>query len=455
MSNSATLVVVLAAVNLLATTIVFYRLRQPTSFGLWLIKVYVSAVTPLLFLLGLSALVFGIISKSIPVAVLGGGSALLYLIHIALVTRASHPASGFEQAYGQDWEKHIPMKRKGTFLSRRYPIKLPGTKTPMVNRDMVFHTISSSHRQLVCDIWQPSEEIDRSGLAFIYLHGSAWTLWDKDAGTKTFFKHLTNQGHIIMDVAYRLFPETDMMGMVHDAKHAIAWMKANARAYGVDHEKIVIGGGSAGGHIALLTAYTNQHELFTPNELEHLDLSVAGVISLYGPTDLVSTYYHTCQHLVTQSELKLKKNGKSDDMPNWIQKLFGDYHRLGLDKDAEPGMLVPILGGSPDEKPHRYALFSPITYVNENCPETLLLQGEHDILVSIKAIRELYGKLKEVGVPTIMHAFPLTDHAFDIILTRISTAAHNAFYDIERFLAILAIEEKLHHKQQKPVSISP
>ena len=75
---------------------------------------------------------------------------------------------------------------------------------------------------------------------------------DKDFGTRSFFRRLASQGHVIMDVAYRLFPETDFMGMVHDAKYAIAWMKANAAVYGVNPDNIVIGGGSAGAHIALL-----------------------------------------------------------------------------------------------------------------------------------------------------------------------------------------------------------
>ena len=54
---------------------------------------------------------------------------------------------------------------------------------------------------------------------------------DKDLGTRPFFAHLASQGHVIMDVAYRLAPETDMMGMVHDVKRSIVWMKEHALAY--------------------------------------------------------------------------------------------------------------------------------------------------------------------------------------------------------------------------------
>ena len=88
------------------------------------------------------------------------------------------------------------------------------------------------------------------------LHGGAWYMLDKDFFTRPFFRHLAAQGHVVMDVAYRLYPETDMLGMVGDAKRAIAWMKAQGPAYGVNPERVVVAGGSAGGYLALLAAYT-------------------------------------------------------------------------------------------------------------------------------------------------------------------------------------------------------
>lgn len=275
-----------------------------------------------------------------------------------------------------------------------------------------------------------------SGVAFLYLHGSAWTSLDKDYGTRLFFRHLARQGHVVMDIAYRLFSETDFMGMVHDTKRAIAWMKANAASYGVHPDRIVIGGGSAGAHLALLAAYSAQNEPLMPEDVAPADVRVRGVVSLYGQSDLSATYYHTGQHLTARSALGQKKKGESGGMPAWIQKSMGeDYHRLGFDKDVEPGMLAPILGGTPDEKPGAYALFSPITYVRPGCPATLFLHGEHDILAPLEAIRRLHAQLTQAGVPVVLHVIPQTDHAFDLILPNISPSAQNAWYDVERFLA--------------------
>ena len=94
-----------------------------------------------------------------------------------------------------------------------------------------------------------------------------------------------------MDVAYRLCPEVDIYGMVGDVKRAIAWLKTNASLYGIDPEKIVIGGGSAGAHLALLAGYTPEHPELTPEDVKDTNLSVRGIISYYGVITSYSIHY--------------------------------------------------------------------------------------------------------------------------------------------------------------------
>ena len=114
-----------------------------------------------------------------------------------------------------------------------------------------------------------------------------------------------------------------------------------------------------------------------------------------------------------------------------------DFHRLGFDKAVEPGMLEPMFGGTPDEIPDTYAFYSPVNYVDQDCPATCIIQGTQDILSPPDAMRTLYAKLSDKGVPSFMHLIPQTDHAFDLIMPVYSPSAHNAYYDIERFLALM------------------
>jgi hypothetical protein len=53
-------------------------------------------------------------------------------------------------------------------------------------------------------------------------------------------------------------------------------------------------------------------------------------------------------------------------------------------------------------------------------------------------------RLMEYKVPVVMHILPQTDHAFDLVLPKISPCAHTAIYDVERFMALMA-------KQATPV----
>ncbi len=57
-------------------------------------------------------------------------------------------------------------------------------------------------------------------------------------------------------------------------------------------------------------------------------------------------------------------------------------------------------------------------------------------MATVNAARILHSRLVEEKVPAVMHILPQTDHAFDLVLPRISPSAHNAMYDIERFLAL-------------------
>jgi acetyl esterase/lipase len=70
--------------------------------------------------------------------------------------------------------------------------------------------------------------VQPSGLALIYRHGGGHASMDKGGPTEPWFRHLAAQGRMVMDVAYRLIPETNVPGMQGDVKRAIVWMMCNA-----------------------------------------------------------------------------------------------------------------------------------------------------------------------------------------------------------------------------------
>lgn len=416
----------LSFVCLILTVSLFLRLRPPYSFYFCPFPIVAGAISPFLVVLGAFGAGLGWFYQA-PVAVVAGllgmAIATIYILWVTV------PQPDFTAAFGKDWQRQIPPAPASHLLKRRWNLGLPRTGEPLWERDIPFWTIPGTARKLLCDLWQPPAGVAHSGLAFVYLHGSAWYLLDKDVGTRPFFRQLAAQGHVIMDVAYRLGPEVDIYGMVGDVKRAVAWMKANAGRYGVNPERIVLAGASAGGHLALLAAYTPDHPRLTPSDVLGDDLSVRGVVSYYGPTDLRACYEHLAQkRLIGLPKVEIGLPGSAE-----MKKSFTDAGRLDM-----------LLGGHLHEVPEVYELASPVTHVQPGCPPTLLIQGEPDIIAPISATRALHRKLVECGVPAINIVYPLTNHAFDLILPQISPPAQASLYEVERFLALIsALPESL------------
>ncbi|HOQ99843.1 MAG TPA: alpha/beta hydrolase [Anaerolineae bacterium] len=309
-------------------------------------------------------------------------------------------------------------------------------------RDVPFCTPPSAGRPLLCDIWQPPQGVAPSGLAIVYLHSSSWHLADKDVWTRHSFRHLARQGHVVMDVAYRLCPEVDLLGMVGDAERAIVWMKANAERYGADPGRVVAMGASAGGQLALLAAFAPGHPALTPPDLQGADTSVCAAISYYGVVDMRTMYARIAALLPSAKLVRTLAAGPLLGLVEWAGRLVpgrpiaGQAWKLaGINND---GMMASVLGGPPDRVPAMYDVASPIGHAGPQCPPTLLIHGAHDTVVPVSAARALYYGLAAAGVPVAQLILPQTDHIFDLLLPQVSPAAWAAQRCLDRFLARLA-----------------
>jgi len=424
------------AVVLLAwTSLTYAKLRTTRRGMLWLLpKLSAETFSLETAMVGVAGVVVGTLSGYLSVAV---GYALVALAAGIPGVRTWRTPEVFSSAFGAI---ESAVERRRYLLGRPWGVHLGPVPEARVQRDIPFWTPPELGRPLLCDIWQPAAEVPLSGLGLVYLHGSAWTLLDKDCGTRTLFRHLVAQGHVVMDVAYRLYPETDIAGMVGDAKRAVAWLKANAAEYGVDPDRIVLGGASAGGHVALLAAYTAGHPELTPADVRDADTSVRGVLGWYSPVDLAACYEH--YENATLAEMM-------PDRPDWntppsplMRRLLGaDAERLGFQK-VPAGRLDWIVGGSPQQVPERYALLSPITHVRAGCPPTLLMQGRVDIIVPPGPSVEMQERLRRAGVEAALLLLPHADHGFDLLGTNWSPMARQALWHAERFLALMAGPEE-------------
>lgn len=422
------LATIVAGLLLICTGLAYTKLRIPGGFYVLTTKNAALALSPFMTLVGIiGAVSGGLLGHWVVAAAFG----LLAVLAAVPSIRVIGTACVLTDALGrQDGGRHL--------LARRWGLWMPSVPEPRWERDIPFCTPPGCDKPLLCDIWSPPAGVTPSGLAYIYTHGSAWVMLDKDIQTRPFLRRLAGQGHVVMDVAYRLYPQTDMGGMLGDVRRAIAWMKANAATYGVDPNRIAIGGGSAGGHLSLLAAYSEGNPELTPPELQGVDTSVQGVISVYGPVDLAACYAH-----MNVPELAALTPAPPADWNAWMPPMMKRFVKPGADRwrltyAIAAGRLDWILGGTPEACPERYHQYSPIAHVHKGCPPTLLMQGVDDLVSPIAAVRRLHQKLQAAGVPAASLELPQTDHAFDLFLFGLSPSARVAMWHTERFLAHIA-----------------
>lgn len=340
------------------------------------------------------------------------------ILSVQFLRRMAAPHYGFERAFGKERCNQIQPELASRMLHRRWTWQLPSTPKPRIENRVPYRILPGNNggptRQLLCSIWRPSENLTPSGLAVVYLHGGGWRHgFERDQfakHTRTFFRHLTAQGHLVMVIAYRLYPEVKISDMIADCRHAVVWIKENAEKYSVNSNRVVLAGGSAGGQLALLISYTDGHAALVPNEFNGLDTSVRGVIAFYPPVDLRLHLAH--KHTRTLKIGSLVLPSRRD-------------------------VLTGLLGGTPEEAPEMYDLMSPINHVSSSCPPTLLLHGGHDDVVPVEPVRILHRNLVAASAVAVYVEFPWTEHVFDLLLPKYSPSAQAALYDVERFLALL------------------
>lgn len=400
---------------------------------LWVPKALAEAQTPLLALMGAVGAISGLAFKDALAALAGIFGFVTSLRHVVRVTA---PHGEFDRVFGEGWEAQVPSDMVSKMLPARWSPQLRDPPRVPWERDIIIGTNQQSGAPIFADIWKPPDGVSPTGLGAIYLHGSGWHFADKDLRTQRFFRHLAGQGHVIMDVAYTLAPRTHLKGMLADVKQAIAWLKSHSDKYGVKQGRIVLMGGSAGGHLALLAAYTPNLPELQPEDMK-VDTSVRAVVSYYGPSDLEH------QHHYLTSRFTRYPSGRTPLGRAFLSlwKRWGHRSRFipSYGGFVEPQNILPnIVGGTPEEKLEEFHFGSPIYHIGEHCPPTLLLQGSHDFAGMHPDVYRFNQALNEAGVPSLLVEFSNTEHAFDILSPKWSPATQAATYDVERFLALMA-----------------
>lgn len=224
------------------------------------------------------------------------------------------------------------------------------------------------------------------------------------------FKGVVNHGIAFVSVDYRLNYETTMPNQLYDVKAAVRFIRAHAKEYGIDLNRIAIAGSSAGAHLAALVATTNNDPKAEGTIGGNLDQSsaVMACVDYYGPTDLLTMAPEMSPSLQTPADA-----AKTHDAPSAEESIL-----VGFDK---PGQGVGVLRAlkakhdttSPDWKYVEIADFgSPINHVTPQTPPFFIAHGGHDRLVPIEQSIRLRDKLIANGVPNVFISNSEAPHGF-------------------------------------------
>jgi len=93
----------------------------------------------------------------------------------------------------------------------------------------------------------------------LFIHGGGWSIGDKAHAAGEKARWANGQGWAFASANYRLVPQATVEQQAADVASAIAWLRANAAKEGLDPDRIVLMGHSAGAHLAALVGTNPQY----------------------------------------------------------------------------------------------------------------------------------------------------------------------------------------------------
>jgi len=221
------------------------------------------------------------------------------------------------------------------------------------------------------DVYLPDEG-EGPFLVIVSLHGGAFMGCDKaDLQVLPMLEGL-KRGYAVVAVNYRLSWKAKFPAQVHDAKAAVRWIRANARRYHLDPDRIAAWGGSAGGYLASMLGTSagvpelEDLSLGNPEQPSH----VQAVVAWFGPTDF----------------LKMDEQLAARGLPP----------EPGTEHSGANSPESLLLGQQITKVPELVKAANPETYITSTAPPFFLQHGTLDGVVPVQMSINFAAKLEQV-----------------------------------------------------------
>lgn len=233
-----------------------------------------------------------------------------------------------------------------------------------VLRDVPFGKVNG--RVLTMHIVRPklTSSVAKPMPVIVWIHGGAWIGGSKDSGIPLLLP-FAKRGYLGASISYRFSKEAKFPAQIEDCKCAIRFLRAKAKEFNIDPERIGVWGASAGGHLsAMLGTAGDVKEFEGSGGWEGFSSRVSAVCDWFGPSDLLA---------MVGEQSTIDRTG-----PNCPEAL--------------------LIGGPLLENKDKAVKASPITYVTPDDPPFLIMHGDKDMVVPFSQSKRLFDALKKAGV---------------------------------------------------------
>lgn len=239
-------------------------------------------------------------------------------------------------------------------------------------------------------IYRPTAE---PGLpAMLYIHGGGWTLFSIDTHDRLMREYAARAGIIVVGIDYSLSPEAKFPAALDEVYAAVAWMRQQGGAHGIDPDRIAIGGDSAGANLSVATCLVMR---------DRADRPLAGMVLNYGAYGL--------EHLPSYGRFDGPEFTLGVEEMDW----FWDSY-LRSDEDRTNPLVAPIgadLSG---------------------LPPAFMAVAEYDILADVNY--QMAKNFAHYGVATQLEIYPRATHSF-LEAMSVSAIANQAISDAASWLS--------------------
>lgn len=137
------------------------------------------------------------------------------------------------------------------------------------------------------DFYAPRKKGPERAPLILYIHGGGWLINNKQSDPDQLMRldPLLDQGYAFASIDYRSLPAYRFPAPVEDALCAVRFLRAKADTFGIDEDRIMVYGNSAGAHLAAMVGVVGNSDTFRTDEYAEYSSSVRGVMTIGGLMD--------------------------------------------------------------------------------------------------------------------------------------------------------------------------